>query len=54
MRKTIAKRLTDSKSQVPHYYLTMECNMDRLLKLRTVFNKATEGKSKLSVNDFSG
>lgn len=52
MRKTIGKRLTESKSQVPHYYLTVEINMDRLLKLRQVFNKAQEGKSKLSVNDF--
>lgn len=52
MRKTIGKRLTESKSQVPHYYLTVEINMDRLLKLRQVFNKASEGKSKLSVNDF--
>jgi pyruvate dehydrogenase E2 component (dihydrolipoamide acetyltransferase) len=52
MRRVIAKRLAESKQQVPHYYLTVECNMDRLLKLRQVFNKASEGKSKLSVNDF--
>jgi len=52
MRRVIAKRLAESKQQVPHYYLTVECNMDRLLKLRQVFNKAGEGKSKLSVNDF--
>lgn len=52
MRKVIGKRLSESKQQVPHYYLTVEINMDRLLKLRQVFNKASEGKSKLSVNDF--
>lgn len=52
MRKVIGKRLTESKQQIPHYYLTVEINMDRLLKLRSVFNKASEGKSKLSVNDF--
>lgn len=52
MRKVIGKRLSESKQQIPHYYLTVEINMDRLLKLRSVFNKASEGKSKLSVNDF--
>lgn len=52
MRKTIGKRLLDSKTQVPHYYVTVEVNMDRVMKLREMFNKASEGKSKLSVNDF--
>ncbi|WRT67583.1 pyruvate dehydrogenase complex dihydrolipoamide acetyltransferase [Kwoniella shivajii] len=52
MRKTIGKRLTESKQTLPHYYLTVEINMDRLLKLREMFNKAGEGKTKLSVNDF--
>ncbi|OWT40013.1 pyruvate dehydrogenase complex dihydrolipoamide acetyltransferase [Cryptococcus neoformans Bt1] len=52
MRRTIGKRLTESKQQLPHYYVTVEVNMDRVLKLREVFNKAGEGKTKLSVNDF--
>ncbi|EIW66733.1 pyruvate dehydrogenase complex dihydrolipoamide acetyltransferase [Tremella mesenterica] len=52
MRKIIGKRLTESKQQLPHYYLTVEINMDRILKLREMFNKAGEGKTKLSVNDF--
>ncbi|WVN86502.1 pyruvate dehydrogenase complex dihydrolipoamide acetyltransferase [Cryptococcus depauperatus CBS 7841] len=52
MRKTIGKRLTESKQQLPHYYVTVEINMDRVLKLRELFNKAGEGKTKLSVNDF--
>ncbi|WVQ80621.1 pyruvate dehydrogenase complex dihydrolipoamide acetyltransferase [Cryptococcus sp. DSM 104549] len=52
MRKTIGKRLTESKQQLPHYYVTVEINMDRVLKLRAMFNKAGEGKTKLSVNDF--
>ncbi|TXT06112.1 hypothetical protein VHUM_03585 [Vanrija humicola] len=52
MRKVIGKRLSESKREVPHYYLTVEIEVDRLLKLRQVFNKASEGKSKLSVNDF--
>lgn len=52
MRRTIGKRLTESKQQLPHYYLTVEVNMDRVMKLREVFNKASDGKNKLSVNDF--
>ncbi|GHJ87122.1 hypothetical protein NliqN6_3524 [Naganishia liquefaciens] len=53
MRRTIGKRLLESKTQVPHYYLTVEVNMDRVQKLRQMFNKAAgEGKPKLSVNDF--
>ncbi|KAI7903501.1 pyruvate dehydrogenase complex dihydrolipoamide acetyltransferase [Cokeromyces recurvatus] len=52
MRKIIAERLTESKQQVPHYYLTVEINMDKTNKLREVLNKSAEGKYKLSVNDF--
>ncbi|EFA08008.1 Dihydrolipoyllysine-residue acetyltransferase component of pyruvate dehydrogenase complex, mitochondrial-like Protein [Tribolium castaneum] len=50
---TIAKRLVQSKQNVPHYYLTIECNVDKLLKLRSRFNKKFEKEGvKLSVNDF--
>ncbi|XP_064213492.1 dihydrolipoyllysine-residue acetyltransferase component of pyruvate dehydrogenase complex, mitochondrial isoform X2 [Tribolium castaneum] len=53
MRSTIAKRLVQSKQNVPHYYLTIECNVDKLLKLRSRFNKKFEKEGvKLSVNDF--
>ena len=55
MRHTIGARLTQSKQELPHYYLTIEINMDKTLKLREVFNKALTDKdktSKLSVNDF--
>ncbi|EIN14172.1 pyruvate dehydrogenase [Punctularia strigosozonata HHB-11173 SS5] len=55
MRRTIGTRLTQSKQDVPHYYLTVDINMDKVLKLRQVFNKALsekEGGAKLSVNDF--
>lgn len=55
MRRTIGARLTQSKQEVPHYYLTAEINMDKVLKLRQVFNKTVsekEGGVKLSVNDF--
>lgn len=55
IRRTIGTRLTQSKQEVPHYYLTVDINMDKLLKLREVFNKALAEKdkaAKLSVNDF--
>ncbi|KAG1142605.1 hypothetical protein G6F37_005794 [Rhizopus arrhizus] len=52
MRKIIASRLTESKQQVPHYYVTVEVDMDKTTKLREVLNKSSEGKYKLSVNDF--
>lgn len=52
MRKIIASRLTESKQQIPHYYVTVEINMDKTNKLREVLNKSAEGKYKLSVNDF--
>jgi pyruvate dehydrogenase E2 component (dihydrolipoamide acetyltransferase) len=52
MRKTIAKRLLESKQTIPHYYLTVDCLMDDLLKAREMLNKMGEDKYKLSVNDF--
>ncbi|KAG5648091.1 hypothetical protein DXG03_007126 [Asterophora parasitica] len=55
MRRTIGARLTQSKQELPHYYLTVEVNMDKVLKLREVFNKTITEKdksAKLSVNDF--
>ena len=55
MRKVIARRLSDSKRDIPHYYLTIECNIDPLLELRDKLNARTgEGPAafKLSVNDF--
>jgi pyruvate dehydrogenase E2 component (dihydrolipoamide acetyltransferase) len=52
IRKTIARRLTESKQQVPHIYLTVDINLDALLKLRGELNKGLEGRNiKLSVND---
>ena len=55
MRRTIGSRLTQSKQELPHYYLTLDINMDKVLKLREVFNKTLGEKdkaAKLSVNDF--
>ena len=51
MRKVIAKRLTEAKQTVPHFYLTVECEIDQLLKIRAELNGKTEGL-KISVNDF--
>ena len=52
MRKTIARRLTESKQQVPHIYLTVDIQLDRLLKLRGEINAGLASRNiKLSVND---
>ena len=52
VRKTIARRLTESKQQIPHIYLTVDINLDALLKLRSELNKGLESRNiKLSVND---
>jgi pyruvate dehydrogenase E2 component (dihydrolipoamide acetyltransferase) len=52
IRKTIARRLTEAKQQVPHIYLTVDIQLDALLKLRGELNKGLESRGvKLSVND---
>ncbi len=52
VRKVIARRLTESKQTVPHFYLTNDVRLDALLKLRADLNAALEPrKIKLSVND---
>ncbi len=57
MRKTIARRLVEAKQTIPHFYLTVDCDLDKLLALREEINKAApvvDGKPayKVSVNDF--
>ncbi len=52
MRKAIARRLCESKQQVPHFYLNIDVHMDRLMDLRAQLNEAAAGEFKLSVNDF--
>ena len=55
MRKVIAERLSLSKQTVPHFYLTVECEIDALLAMRKELNERSpegEGNYKLSVNDF--
>jgi len=53
MRKTIAKRLVESKTTIPHYQVTLTVNMDPLLALRSQLNEQLREQGvKLSVNDF--
>ncbi len=52
MRKVIAERMTHSKSNVPHFYLTVDCEIDELLKVRKALNERLPDDGKLSVNDF--
>ncbi|XP_052869101.1 dihydrolipoyllysine-residue acetyltransferase component of pyruvate dehydrogenase complex, mitochondrial isoform X1 [Anopheles cruzii] len=53
IRGVIAKRLLESKTTIPHYYLTVDVNMDAVSKLRARFNKQLEKEGvKLSINDF--
>ncbi len=50
MRKTIARRLTESKTTVPHFYLTADCAIDKLIALRAEVNATATRK--ISINDF--
>ena len=58
MRKAIAKRLTSAKALIPHYYLTIDCNLTALMATRGALNSAAPKNKekqpayKLSVNDF--
>jgi len=52
IRKIVAKRLTESKQNVPHFYLTIDCTLDTLLAARKELNEKANGAYKLSVNDF--
>lgn len=51
LRKTIARRLTESKQTIPHFYLSVDLDIDALSKLREELNQRAEG-FKLSLNDF--
>ncbi|MEM8918929.1 MAG: pyruvate dehydrogenase complex dihydrolipoamide acetyltransferase [Pseudomonadota bacterium] len=52
MRKTIARRLSQSMQEAPHIYLTVDCQLDALLDLRKQLNESLEARGvKLSVND---
>ncbi len=56
MRRVIARRLTEAKQTVPHYYLSIDCRIDALLKMREELNGRSDEKAgdsyKISVNDF--
>lgn len=52
MRKVIAKRLSESKQSIPHFYLTIRCEIDKLLAIRTEVNQSREKDERVSVNDF--
>ena len=55
MRKVIARRLAESKRDAPHFYLTVDCEIDALLTARKALNERSpegEGAYKISVNDF--
>ncbi|XP_034472443.1 dihydrolipoyllysine-residue acetyltransferase component of pyruvate dehydrogenase complex, mitochondrial isoform X2 [Drosophila innubila] len=53
MRSVIAKRLLESKQNLPHYYVTVECTVDKLMKLRAKVNKKYEKEgARVSINDF--
>jgi pyruvate dehydrogenase E2 component (dihydrolipoamide acetyltransferase) len=51
MRRVIARRLTESKQTVPHFYLTIDCEIDALLKIRSELNAKSDAY-RISVNDF--
>lgn len=53
MRKTIARRLVESKNSAPHFYLTVEVDMENAISAREAINKAAEknGEAKISYND---
>jgi pyruvate dehydrogenase E2 component (dihydrolipoamide acetyltransferase) len=55
MRRVIARRLSESKQTVPHFYLSVDCTIDELLKIRKTLNDKApkdQGGYRISVNDF--
>ena len=52
IKKIVAKRLLESKQSVPHFYLSIDCNLTNLMAARAELNKQGKDAYKLSVNDF--
>ena len=52
IKRIVASRLLESKQTVPHFYLTVDCVLDKLLEARADLNDKAGGAYKLSVNDF--
>jgi pyruvate dehydrogenase E2 component (dihydrolipoamide acetyltransferase) len=50
MRRIVAKRMAEAKATIPHFYLTIDCMIDSLLRMRKEINEASDAK--VSVNDF--
>ncbi len=50
MRRTIAERLVESKQNIPHFYLTVDCQVDNLISLKNKINSANEN-NKVTIND---
>lgn len=51
MRRTIARRMAESKAKAPHFYVTVEINMDDAMKMREQLNRLAPEAEKISVND---
>jgi pyruvate dehydrogenase E2 component (dihydrolipoamide acetyltransferase) len=51
MRRTIARRMTESKKMAPHFYVTVEINMDEAMKMRDQLNSLAPETERISVND---
>src|SRR5256712_1148805 len=52
IRQTIGRRMTESKQQAPHFYVTVEVGMDEALRVRQQLNETLDDRGKVSVNDF--
>ncbi len=52
IRTVIARRLGEAKRDIPHFYLTIDCEVDKLLEARRQSNESAKDTSKISVNDF--
>lgn len=52
IKRVVARRLLESKQTVPHFYLSVDCNLTNLLASRSALNEQGKGAYKLSVNDF--
>lgn len=52
MRRTIARRLVEAKTSIPHFYLSVDCELDALLALRAQVNKGRDKAERISINDF--
>jgi pyruvate dehydrogenase E2 component (dihydrolipoamide acetyltransferase) len=52
IKKVTARRLTEAKQTIPHFYLSVDCVLDNLMAARASMNEAADGAYKLSVNDF--